>query len=126
MVLALPARAAFTQLLSGSPTSVQADRIDQAADLAVAVSARYEAADPWPAEVRNLLAYVLLTRGRWGEALDQFRLIGPHATSFPWTCFTDDPLGQFLETRDGLRIQVASGMPLRNRADRRGARGHYA
>ncbi|WP_328581686.1 hypothetical protein [Streptomyces sp. NBC_00370] len=126
LVQALPVRAAFTQLLSGTPTSVQADRIDRAADLAVAVSARYEAADPWPAEVRNLLAYVLLARGRWAEALEQFRLIGPHATSFPWTCFTDDPLGQFLETRDGLRIQVASATPLRGRADRRGARGHYA
>ncbi|MFD5031263.1 hypothetical protein ACFWM0_12715 [Streptomyces sp. NPDC058405] len=126
LVRALPVRAAFTQLLSGDPTPVQGDRIDAAADLAVAVSAEYEAGDAWPAEVRNLLAYVLVRRGRWSAALEQFRLIGPYATSFPWTCFTDDPLGQFLETRDGVRIQVASAMPLRNRADRRGPRGHYA
>ncbi|MFF1418750.1 hypothetical protein [Streptomyces sp. NPDC058280] len=126
LVRALPVRAAFTQLLSGDPTPVQGDRIDAAADLAVAVSAEYEAGDAWPAEVRNLLAYVLVRRGRWSSALEQFRLIGPYATSFPWTCFTDDPLGQFLETRDGVRIQVASAMPLRNRADRRGPRGHYA
>ncbi|MET9481337.1 hypothetical protein [Streptomyces sp. NPDC006638] len=126
LVQALPVRAAFTLLMSGDPTSVQGDRIDAAADLAVAVSARYEAGDPWPAEVRNLLAYVLAGRGRWAEALEQFRLVGPYATSFPWTCFTDDPLGRFLETRDGVRLQVAAGMPLRARADRRRPRGHYA
>lgn len=77
-------------------------------------------------EVRNLLVYVLAERGRWNEALEQFRLIGPYATSFPWTCFTDDPLGQFLETRDRARIQVASATPLRGRAERRPPRGHYA
>jgi hypothetical protein len=126
LVQALPVRAAFTQLVSGAPTSAQADRIDAAADLGIAVSGRYEAGDPWPAEVRNLLAYVLVARRRWDDALAQFRLIGPYATSFPWVCFTDDPLGQFLETRDGVRIQVAADTPLRNRGDRRGARGHYA
>ncbi|MFE2637197.1 hypothetical protein ACFXKX_10030 [Streptomyces scopuliridis] len=126
LVRALPVRAAFTLLLSGEPTSVQADRIDAAADLAIAVSAEYETGDPWPAEVRNLLAYVLVERGRWEEALEQFRLIGPYATSFPWTSFTDDPLGQFLESRHAVRIQVASAMPLRSRTDRRGPRGHYA
>ncbi|MEU3182797.1 hypothetical protein ABZ707_01095 [Streptomyces sp. NPDC006923] len=127
LVRALPVRAAFTQILNGDPTTpVQADRIDAAADLAIEVSAGYEAADPWPAEVRNLLAYVLVGRGRWTAALEQFRLIGPYATSFPWTSVTDDPLGQFLETRDGVRLQVASAMPLRSRADRRGPGGHYA
>jgi hypothetical protein len=126
LVRALPVRAAFTQLLSGEPTPVQADRIDRAADLAIAVSARYEPGDPWPAEVRNLLAYVLVGRGRWAAALEQFRLIGPHASSFPWTCFTDDPLGQFLETRDAVKIQVASHMPLRARAVRSDPCGHYA
>jgi hypothetical protein len=105
---------------------VQADRIDAAADLAIAVSAQYDAGDPWPSEVRNLLTYVLMGRGRWTAALEQFRLVGPYASSFPWNCFTDDPLGQFLETRDAVRIQVASAMPLMGRADRRGAHGHYA
>jgi hypothetical protein len=126
LVQALPVRAAFTQLLNRDPAAVPADRVDAAADLGIAVSAQYDAGDPWPAEVRNLLTYVLLDRGRWAEALEQFRLIGPFATSFPWACFTDDPLGQFLETRDGVRIQVASMTPLRNRGDRRAARGHYA
>lgn len=78
------------------------------------------------AEVRNLLAYVLVVRGRWDEALEQFRLIGPHATSFPWSLVSDDALGQFLDARDGVRLEVASGMPLRYRADHGGSRGHYA
>ncbi|MGP3921680.1 hypothetical protein [Streptomyces sp. 8N616] len=105
-------------------TDVLAERIDAAADLAIAMSARYASADPWPAEVRNLLAYILIVRGRWAEALEQFRLIGPYATSFPWSHISDDPLGQFLELRDGVRIQVASSMPLRRRAGRTPATGH--
>jgi hypothetical protein len=124
LVHALPVRAAFAQLLSGETTSVQNDRIDAAADLAITLSADYEAGDPWPAEVRNLLAYVLVARGRWAAALEQFRLIGPYATSFPWTSVTDDPLGQFLEARDGVRIQIASAMPLRGRAGRSSSVGH--
>ncbi|MGI5399642.1 hypothetical protein ACQEVG_09375 [Streptomyces sp. CA-135486] len=124
LVQALPVRAAFAQLLNGDTNSVQDDRIDAAADLAITLSGDYAAADPWPAEVRNLLVYVLVARGRWADALEQFRLIGPHATSFPWTSVTDDPLGQFLEARDGVRIQIASTMPLRPRAGRSGSVGH--
>ncbi|TQK43893.1 hypothetical protein FBY35_5370 [Streptomyces sp. SLBN-118] len=124
LVQALPVRAAFAQLLGGDTTSVQDDRIDAAADLAITLSADYPAGDPWPAEVRNLLAYVLVGRGRWAQALEQFRLIGPHATSFPWTLVTDDPLGQFLSTRDGVRIQVASMTPLRPTAGRSRSLGH--
>ncbi|WP_181957410.1 hypothetical protein [Streptomyces paludis] len=134
LIRALPVRAAFTLLMSeenrtGGPTPLQGDRIDAAADLAIELSAGYAAGVPCPAEVRNLLAYVLAERGRWTAALDQFRLTGPYATSFPWICLTDDPLGRFLETRDGVRIQVASAGPARGRTDRaeRGAsRGHYA
>ncbi|MFI9583169.1 hypothetical protein ACIHCQ_15270 [Streptomyces sp. NPDC052236] len=124
LVQALPVRAAFAQLLSGDTTSVQEDRIDAAADLAIALSADYPAGDPWPAEVRNLLAYVLVRRGRWAAALEQFRLIGPYATSFPWTSVTDDALGQFLDARDGVRIQIASAMPLCGRAGRPRSVGH--
>jgi hypothetical protein len=124
LVQALPVRAAFAQLLTGETTSVQDDRIDAAADLAITLSADYAAADPWPAEVRNLLAYVLVARGRWADALEQFRLIGPYATSFPWTYSSDDPLGRFLEARDGVRIQIASSMPLRGRAGRSRSSGH--
>ncbi|GGW32385.1 hypothetical protein [Streptomyces xantholiticus] len=116
LVQALPVRAAFAQLLGGEArTSVQDDRIDAAADLAVTLSGEYGPGDPWPAEVRNLLAYVLVARGRWDEALAQFRLIGPYATSFPWSSVTEDPLGRFLQTRDGARIEVAAATPLRGR-----------
>ncbi|MFJ9897800.1 hypothetical protein ACIQPR_31165 [Streptomyces sp. NPDC091280] len=112
LVQALPVRAAFACLTDGCPTTVPRARLDAAADRALALSARYPAADPWPAEVRNLLAYVLIRLERWPDALDQLRLIGPYATSFPWDRISDDPLGQFLEVRDGVRIAVASQLPL--------------
>ncbi|WP_345651393.1 hypothetical protein [Streptomyces tremellae] len=118
LVRTLPARAAFQQLLDCAPSPVQGDRIDRAADLAIDLSGRYRAGDPWPAEARNLLAYVLVRRGRWAEALDQFRMIGPYATSFPWSRLSEDPLREFLETRDEVRLQVASGMPLCHRSGR--------
>ncbi|MEV6315043.1 hypothetical protein [Streptomyces sp. NPDC051776] len=130
LLQALPVRASFAVLLGeerrperGTLVSLSG-RIDKAADLAIALSARYAPGDPWPAEVRNLLAYVLIVRGRWSEALEQFRLIGPYATGFPWSHISDDPLGQFLELRDGVRIQVASTMPLRRRSGRAAATGH--
>ncbi|MFF0046098.1 hypothetical protein [Streptomyces sp. NPDC005498] len=129
LVQALPVRAAFALLIAGpdvKTTSVLEERIDTAADLAITLSAAFEPGDPWPAEVRNLLAYVLVVRGRWDEALEQFRLIGPHAASFPWSLVSDDPLGQFLDARDGARLQVASSTPLWNRADHSRSHGHYA
>lgn len=129
LVQALPLRAAFAVLAEGSgtrTTSVQEERIDTAADLAISLSAAFAPGDPWPAEVRNLLAYVLVARGRWDEALEQFRQIGPHAASFPWASVSDDPLGRFLDARDGARFRVASRTPLRHRADRGRPRGHYA
>ncbi|MEU6081947.1 hypothetical protein [Streptomyces sp. NPDC047108] len=130
LLQALPVRAALAALLAeerqreGGTLVALSGRIDKAADLAVALSARYVPGDPWPAEVRNLLTYVLIVRGRWAEALEQFRLIGPYATTFPWSHVSDDPLGQFLELRDGVRIQVASTMPLRRRSGRAAATGH--
>jgi hypothetical protein len=127
LVQALPVRAAFAQLLGGEArTSVQDDRIDAAADLAITLSRGYGPGDPWPAEVRNLLAYVLVARGRWEEALNQFRLIGPHATSFPWSSVTEDPLGRFLQARDDVRIEVASATPLRGRGGQVRLLDHYS
>ncbi|MGW1891980.1 hypothetical protein ACWCP6_17230 [Streptomyces sp. NPDC002004] len=129
LVQALPVRAAFAYLTGGAEPVhgvsgvVPRDRLDAAADLAVALSAAYPAADPWPAEVRNLLTYVLVRLQRWEEALEQLRLIGPYATSFPWDRVSDDPLGQFLELRDGVRIEVASRLPLRTREEPGGAHG---
>ncbi|MFI0978763.1 hypothetical protein ACH4SP_17395 [Streptomyces sp. NPDC021093] len=164
LIQALPVRAAFALLPATTPLSALSPsspssappspsspsssaaqltaRIDKAADLAIALSAEYEAGDPWAAEVRNLLAYVLVSRERWTEALEQFRLIGPYATSFPWAspasgAPTDDPLGRFLELRYAAQSRAASGAapeagrtkpvgvrrwtPGRSRSD-----GHYA
>jgi hypothetical protein len=113
LVQALPVRAAFTYLTEGGRSFVGRDRLDAAADRAIALSAQYAPADPWPAEVRNLLTYVLIRLHRWEDALAQLRLTGPYATSFPWNHLSDDPLGHFLEARDGVRLEVAAGLPLR-------------
>ncbi|MEU3981822.1 hypothetical protein AB0F77_17265 [Streptomyces sp. NPDC026672] len=100
LVQALPVRAAVACLARG--TRVGAARLDAAADRAIALSARFPAGDPWPAEVRNLLAYVLVAVGRRQDALEQLRLIGPYVTSFPWDRVSDDPLGHFLRLRAEL------------------------
>ncbi|MFK4067945.1 hypothetical protein [Streptomyces sp. NPDC029674] len=117
LIQVLPARAAFAYLTSPSG-NLPRERLDAAADLAIALSYEYAAGDPWPAEVRNLLTYVLVRLERWDDALEQLRLIGPYATSFPWDRMADDPLGQFLELRDGVRIEVASMTPLRTPRER--------
>ena len=128
LVQALPARAAFALLrderATARATSVQADRIDAAADLAIRLSAGFPAGDPWPAEIRNLLAYVLVVRGRATEALEQFRLIGPYATSFPWASVTREALGGFLDARADVRLRVASSTPLCGRPEHRAPHGH--
>ncbi|OKJ31815.1 hypothetical protein [Streptomyces sp. CB01580] len=129
LVRALPLRAAYSLLVEGSggrTTPVQEERVDAAADLAAALSASFAPGDPWPAEVRNLLAYVLVARGRWDAALEQFRRIGPHATSFPWASVSEDPLGRFLEAREEARSRTPGTGPLPGRARRGRPRGHYA
>ncbi|WP_433548099.1 hypothetical protein ACQPZG_25805 [Streptomyces sp. CA-294286] len=141
LIQALPLRAAFALLSDGAaPPSLAVDlaaRVDKAADLAIALSAEYDRGDPWAAEIRNVLAYVLAGRERWTEALAEFRRIGPHATSFPWASLTDDPLGRFLEARETARaLAVADPPPAPDRARPQGARrwtpgrsrsdGHYA
>ncbi|MFC7309176.1 hypothetical protein ACFQVC_33835 [Streptomyces monticola] len=113
LVRALPVRAAFAYLLDPGTGVVPAMRLHAAADGAVELSHAYAGGDPYPAEVRNLLTYVLVRLERWDDALEQLRLIGPHATSFPWDRISDDPLGQFLELRDGIRLEVAAATPLR-------------
>jgi len=109
LVQALPVRAAFAYLTEGGGAAVSRGRLDAAADLAIAVSATYATGDAWPAEVRNLLTYVLVRLERWDDALEQLRAIGPHATSFPWDQVCDDGLGRFLEVREGVRLKAASG-----------------
>ncbi|MGN9760365.1 hypothetical protein [Streptomyces sp. SD31] len=118
LVQALPTRAVLSYLNDGCGPGVPPERLDAAADRAIALSARFPAADLWPAAIRNKLAYVLVRLGRWEDALEQLRLIGPYATSFPWSRYSDDPLGRFLEVRDEVRHRTAS-------APARGARaGH--
>ncbi|MFI8516479.1 hypothetical protein ACIGEZ_01415 [Streptomyces sp. NPDC085481] len=121
LVQALPVRAAFAQLLAGQGQGpgpgqgVRDDRIDAAADRALALSAEYPAGDLWPAEVRNLLVHLLIERGRWRDALAEFGRIGPQATSFPWALLGDDPLRGFLEARATAVREVARRTPLRER-----------
>ncbi|MFF8944965.1 hypothetical protein ACF1A5_22345 [Streptomyces sp. NPDC014864] len=102
LVQALPVRAAFAYLTDGCGPEVPRARLDAAADRAIALSARFPAADPWPAEIRNLLGYVLARLGRQEDARLQLRLVGPYATSFPWDRVSDDPLGLFLKVRDDV------------------------
>ncbi|MCC5478178.1 hypothetical protein [Streptomyces barringtoniae] len=109
-VQALPARAAFGYLTDGRGPEVARARLHTAADRAIALSARFPAADPWPAEIRNKLLYVLMRLDRWEDARDQLRLIGPYATSFPWERFSEDPLGHFLRLREHL-LTAASPTP---------------
>ncbi|MFV0136553.1 hypothetical protein ACLGIH_25655 [Streptomyces sp. HMX87] len=110
-VRALPLLAAFACLRDDGAAAVPRARLDAAADLAVALSAAQPAADPWPAELRNLLAYVLVRLERWPDALEQLRLTGPYVTSFPWGRDAEDPLGRFLRVRAGVRATVAAGVP---------------
>ncbi|MFE9289786.1 hypothetical protein [Streptomyces olivaceus] len=121
LVRALPLRAAFTCLTSTAAVRTHRRRLDAAADRAIALSAAHPAADPWTAELRNLLAYVLLRLGRRQDAAEQLRLTGPYVTSFPWERDTDDPLGHFLQARADVRAEArarAPGHPSRGRAER--------
>ncbi|MFD4374962.1 hypothetical protein [Streptomyces sp. NPDC058486] len=143
LVRALPVRAAYEALrplpgpgrtaAAAAATAAEhpaADgaRIDRAADRGLALSAAFTAGDPWPAEVRNLLAHVLVERERWEEALAEFGRTGPYATSFPWAVGGHDPLRRFLATRDRTRAELARRTPLWGRAGgipgRSGPPGH--
>ncbi|WP_203600957.1 hypothetical protein, partial [Streptomyces sp. SID10853] len=126
LVRALPVSAAFACLTGGGQPAAVRTRIDGAADRAIALSAGYGPGEALLAEVRNLLVYVLISRERWAEAREQFRLIGPDVTSFPWARLSDDPLGLFLELRGTARLLTAPGGARRDRAGRTGGRGHYA
>ncbi|MGW8061157.1 hypothetical protein ACVV2G_02470 [Streptomyces ziwulingensis] len=111
LVRALPLRAAFACLTArgdGDTAGVHRARLDAAADRAILLSAAHPAADPWPAELRNLLAYVLVRLDRRQDAAEQLRLTGPYVTSFPWDRDTDDPLGRFLQVRADVRAHLAS------------------
>ncbi|MET7454448.1 hypothetical protein ABZT03_21685 [Streptomyces sp. NPDC005574] len=120
LVQALPVRAALACLTGAPDLRVPRERLDAAADRAIELSRLLPAADPWPAEIRNKLLYVLTRLDRRQDALDQLRLIGPYATSFPWHRLSDDPLGAFLKTRDDLRTAPSARPPDHPRSGRGG------
>ncbi|WP_055525864.1 hypothetical protein [Streptomyces graminilatus] len=109
LVQTLPLRAAFAWLTEGDGrTAVDRARLDAAADAAVTLSTAHPAASPCAAEPRNLLIYVLMGLGRWQDALQQLRLTGPYASSFPWDRFSDDPLARFLEAREEIHRNASA------------------
>lgn len=109
LVAGLPLLAAYEYLLSGGRSA------DAYTDAALArareLSAWHERGDRECAEVRNVLAQMLILRQRWPEALKEFRAIGVYATAFPWS-LTGEPLHEFLEMRAGVRVQLASTVRL--------------
>ncbi|GHE87347.1 hypothetical protein GCM10014715_49780 [Streptomyces spiralis] len=111
LVQALPVRAAFSYLTDGCGPEVPRERLEAAADRAIGLSVRLPAATPWPAEIRNLLTYVLIRLDRREDARVQLRLIGPYATSFPWDRVSDDPLGLFLKLRADVSAEPLAGPP---------------
>ena len=111
LVQALPTRAVLAYLNDGCGPGVAPERLDAAADRAIAFSARFPAADPWPAEIRNKLMYVLVRLDRWQEALTELHRIGPYATSFPWGRLSDDPLALFLKVRGEILARTTGLMP---------------
>ncbi|MFF8318228.1 hypothetical protein ACF06V_13810 [Streptomyces bobili] len=125
LVQALPVRAAFAYLTDGCGPEVPRERLDAAADRAIGLSARFPGSDPWTAEIRNLLTYVLVRLGRRADALAQLRLIGPYATSFPWGRLSDDPLGHFLAVRENV-CSGPSGEPAGHPPDGHGERTYPA
>ncbi|MFF3330768.1 hypothetical protein ACFYWX_14595 [Streptomyces sp. NPDC002888] len=124
LVQALPALAAFSYLSDGCGPGVPRERLDAAADRAIVLSARFPAADPWSAELRNLLTYVLARLNRWTDALEQLRLTGPYATSFPWDWESDDALTRFLTVQEEVRDAVAHGLTPAPWHPRSGHGGH--
>lgn len=115
---ALPLSAALEyEVLTAGPTTASAGpdpfapRVAAAVTRALALSAEYAPGSREAAGFRNQLALMLLRQDRWHDALDTFRAIGTAATKYPWAYFGDDPRQEFLETRSGVRIHVATRTP---------------
>ncbi|MET9660055.1 hypothetical protein [Streptomyces sp. NPDC006510] len=119
---ALPLFAAleYVILSPGAPPGPDpyAPRVAAALTRALDLSADYGPGSREAAGFRNCLALMLLRSERWDEALDAFRDIGTHATRLPWAYFGDDPRQEFLDTRSGTRIQLASLTPFFGRPPR--------
>ncbi|MFJ2604515.1 hypothetical protein ACIQOU_32735 [Streptomyces sp. NPDC091279] len=118
LVQALPARAVLAYLTDDCGPELPRQRLDAAADRAVALSARFPESDPAPASLRNQVMFVLVRLARWQDAFTQARLIGPYATSFPWDRLSDDPLGLFLTTRDEVRAACLAPLSDHPRSER--------
>lgn len=116
---ALPLLAAVEYDVVADAASREAGRIDRsrihaALKRALELSDAYQGADPEVAGVRNHLALMLTLADRHGEALEQFRAVGAHATEYPWA-YLGDAREEFLEFRAGVRMHVAARMPFFSR-----------
>lgn len=95
----------------GGDDRVAAARVTAAVDRALALSADYAPGAPEAAGFRNHLALMLAVAKRWDDALDVFRAIGVHATSYPWQYLGSDARTHFLEMRAGVRMNIAARTP---------------
>ncbi|MGW1106323.1 hypothetical protein [Streptomyces sp. NPDC002540] len=119
---ALPLSAALEYVIAAPAAPAGPDpyepRVTAAITRALDLSAAYGPGSREAAGFRNHLALMLLRTERWDEALEVFRSIGVHATGFPWAYFGDDPRQEFLDTRSGVRIHVATRTPFFGRPPR--------
>ncbi|GJF34776.1 hypothetical protein KNE206_74760 [Kitasatospora sp. NE20-6] len=83
----------------------------RAVDRVLADLGTVPADDPRAAELRHLVAYGLTHDGRYAEAVEQFRLIGRHVGSPPWS-WASDPAAWFGTVRNrALAGWDAAGRP---------------
>ncbi|WP_405679478.1 hypothetical protein OG292_14370 [Streptomyces sp. NBC_01511] len=118
---ALPLLAAVEYDVVSTGTPAKADRIDRsridaALERALELSGAYPHGDPEVAGIRNHLALMLVLADRPGEALEEFRAVGAHATEIPWA-YLGDARDEFLEYRAGVRIRVAGQVPFFSRPE---------
>lgn len=116
---ALPLLAAVEYDVVAEGTPAQGDRIERsrihaALKRALELSDAYPQGDPEVAGIRNHLALMLVLADRHGEALEQFRAVGAHATRYPWA-YLGDAREEFLEFRAGVRMHVAARVPFFSR-----------
>ncbi|WP_329040048.1 DUF4034 domain-containing protein [Streptomyces sp. NBC_00178] len=110
---ALPLQAVVEYLIADGAAEgpgPYAQRAEAAVSRAQALSESYAPGDREAAGFRNHLALVLWSTNRYEEALDAFRGIGVHATTFPWTYF-GDARDEFLEARSDTRVELAMKVP---------------
>ncbi|MFF2185627.1 hypothetical protein [Streptomyces sp. NPDC058155] len=116
---ALPLLAAVEYDVVADGTPAEGDRIDRsrihaALKRAQELSDAYPQGDPEVAGLRNHLTLMLVLAERHGEALEQFRAVGVHATEYPWA-YLGDAREEFLEFRSGVRMHVAARVPFFSR-----------